>query len=157
MSDSAEITASAGEQGEQAAEFEAITSQEDFDKRIQQRIARERSKFADYEDLKSQAASAATFQERIGELEAANGDLTGKVQAFEAATERVGIISEVAKAEGVPPDALRGDTRDEIQAHAMTLKELFKPKAPVISGQERSPGQLSVSPEVQAVRKLFNS
>jgi hypothetical protein len=32
--------------------FEAITSQDDFDKRIQSRLAREREKYADYDELK---------------------------------------------------------------------------------------------------------
>ena len=61
-------TAVAGEQNEQSQEqgkeFEAITSQEDFDARIQARIARERAKVpTDYDELKAAAAELAQIRE----------------------------------------------------------------------------------------------
>lgn len=61
-------TAVAGEQNEQsqeaAKEFEAITSQEDFDARIQARIARERAKVpTDYEELKAAATELSQIKE----------------------------------------------------------------------------------------------
>lgn len=37
--------------------FEPITSQDEFDKRLAARLQRERSKFADYDDLKSKVAN----------------------------------------------------------------------------------------------------
>lgn len=40
---------------EPGKEFAAITSQEEFDKRLSERLARERSKFSDYDDLKKKA------------------------------------------------------------------------------------------------------
>ena len=48
-----------------ADEFKAITSQDDLNKVINDRLTRERAKFADYKDLKTKAA-------RLDELEAAN-------------------------------------------------------------------------------------
>lgn len=44
-------------------EFQAITSQEEFDKAIQARIARERAKFQDYDQLKADAAELHKFRE----------------------------------------------------------------------------------------------
>lgn len=43
-------------------EFEAITSQEQLDKVIGERLTRERAKFADYDDLKAKAARLATIE-----------------------------------------------------------------------------------------------
>lgn len=53
----------AGDQQGTESTFTPIASQEDFDKRIQDRIARERSKFGDYEDLKAKAAEFEKFKE----------------------------------------------------------------------------------------------
>lgn len=57
-------------------DFKPITSQEDLNKVIGERVARERGKFADYKDLKAKAA-------RLDEIEAAN-----KTEA-EKAAERI--------------------------------------------------------------------
>lgn len=46
-------------------EFKPITSQEEFEARLKDRLARERAKFADYKDLKAKAA-------RLDEIEEAN-------------------------------------------------------------------------------------
>lgn len=43
-------------EGAPPAAFKAPASQEDLDRIVEQRLARERAKFADYEDLKSKAA-----------------------------------------------------------------------------------------------------
>ncbi|UNX54089.1 hypothetical protein MF406_14225 [Georgenia sp. TF02-10] len=53
------------DQTEQAEAFEPITSQEELNRRIGQRLERERSKFADYDDLKAKAS-------RLDEIEDAN-------------------------------------------------------------------------------------
>lgn len=122
---SEDITAVAGEQTEQTAAevkaFEAITSQEDFDRAIQKRIARERAGFADYDDLKARAA-------KLTEIEAANQTEAEKVQArLEAAEKRAtdleakALKSEVAAAKGVPSALLTGSTQEELEAAADAL------------------------------------
>ena len=45
----------AGNGGEQENEFEAITSQEEFDRRLASRLARERDKYKGFEDFKEKA------------------------------------------------------------------------------------------------------
>ena len=45
------------------SKFEAITSQEDFDKAIQARLARERAKFSDYDEVKAKADKLAAIEE----------------------------------------------------------------------------------------------
>lgn len=57
--DAAAQTGAATQTGQQqqqqaASEFTAITSQEEFDKRLSARLERERAKYADYDDIKSE-------------------------------------------------------------------------------------------------------
>lgn len=53
--------------GEQAQE--RTFTQADIDKAVKERVARERAKFADYDDLKAKAGGVATAEERIAALE----------------------------------------------------------------------------------------
>lgn len=116
-------TEETNEQGTDAVkEFTAITSQEDFDKAIQARIARERAKIpADYDELKAAAAELAKIREaskteaekqaeRLAEIERENAEL--KVAKARA---------EVAAAKGVPADLLSGGTQEELEASADAL------------------------------------
>jgi hypothetical protein len=117
-------TAVAGEhtkQGQEAPKFEAITSQEDFDKAIQARIARERAKFADYEDVKARAS-------KLTEIEEANKTEAEKVAERLAAAEKRAVEleakatrAEVAAAKGVPIGLLSGGTKEELEASADAL------------------------------------
>ena len=157
MGDIIEPTAVAGEINGQDSEFKAPASQADLDRIIQDRVARERAKYADYDDLKATAGQVDTFQSRISELEATNGDLSGKVEAFEAKETRATLASDIAKTSGVPVAALRGNTREELEAHAADLAPLFKTSGPVIPGQERTPHSIPASPDRQFVGKLFGS
>lgn len=113
------------EQGqEEATEFQAITSQEDFDKAIQARIARERAKIPkDYDELKAKAERLAQIEEsqkteaekqaeRIAEIERENAEL-------KTATLR----AEVAAEKGVPANLLTGSTREELEQAADVLIE----------------------------------
>lgn len=120
-------TAVAGEQNneqgqESKSDFQAITSQEEFDKAIQARIARERAKIpTDYDDLKAKAAEFEKWQEsqkteaekqaeRLAEIERENAELkVGKTRA------------EVAAAKGVPAELLSGSTQAELEAAADAL------------------------------------
>lgn len=119
-----EVTATAGEpteQGQEAAKFEAITSQEDFDKAIQARIARERNKFADYDEVKARA-------DKLAEIEEANKTEAEKVaERLAAAEKRAAELeakatrAEVAAAKGVPVELLTGSTTEELEASADAL------------------------------------
>ena len=150
-------TAPAGEPNGQAPEFKAPASQAELDRIIQDRVARVKNQFADYDDLKAKAGQVDTFQSRISELETTNGELTGQVQTFTQEKERAALVSAIAKDKKVPADALRGTTKEELEAHADQLAELFKPSGPVIPGQESAPGQVPDSPERKFVGKLFGS
>lgn len=118
-------TANAGNENEQhqdqPKEFEAITSQEDFDKAIQARIARERSKFADYDELKAKA-------DKLTEIEAASLTEAEKTAQKLADAERraaelevKATRAEVAAAKGIPAELLSGTTQAELEASADAL------------------------------------
>lgn len=157
MSENTENTAAAGEPNGQASEFKAPATQADLDRIIQDRVARVKASYADYDDLKAKAGQVDSFQSRIGELEATNGELSGKVQTFEAEKERAALVSDIAKGKNVPAEALRGSTREELEAHADTLAALLKPSGPVIPGQERTPDKIPNSPTAEFARKLFGN
>jgi len=127
----AETTEQAGNSGTTATapKFEPITSQEEFDRRLADRLRREREKYSDYDDLKAAAARLAEIEEankteeqkraeRIAELEA-------KVNEYETREQIAAWKAEVAEATGVPAAALAGSTKEEIEAHAETLKPLI--------------------------------
>lgn len=108
-------------QGTEAKEFQAITSQEDFDKAIQARIARERAKFVGYEE--GQAALA-----KLAELEESQKTEAQKTQErLDAAEKRAVELelkatrAEVAAAKGVPVELLSGGTQEELEASADAL------------------------------------
>lgn len=157
MSETTEVTAPAGEPNEPGSGYTPPASQADLDRIIQDRVARERSKYADYDDLKATASQVEQFQSRIGELEATNGELTGKVTEFEQEKELAKLVSTVADEKKVPASALRGKTREELEAHAEEIAALIKPSGPVIPGQELAPDKIPNSPEREAARKLFGN
>lgn len=108
--------------------FTAITTQEDLDKVIGARLAREREKYADYDDLKAAASKLAEAEARLAQIDA------------KAALDK--IRDDVAKEAGVPVELLRGSTKDELTAHASALAEALRsrPSVPVIPTQGATPG-----------------
>jgi hypothetical protein len=83
--------------------------------------------------------------------------LAEQVQTFTQQQERAALVSEIAEANKVPASALRGSTREELEAHAAILAELIKPSGPVIPGQEKSPEKVGDDPMREFTRNLFQS
>ncbi|ETO96816.1 MULTISPECIES: hypothetical protein [Bacteria] len=119
--------------------FTPITTQEELDKVIGARLAREREKFADYDDLKAAASKLAEAEARLSQIDA------------QAALDK--IRNDVAQEVGVPADLLRGSTKDELAAHASALAAALKarPSVPVIPTQGATP---SVS-DADSARRAF--
>lgn len=124
MSD--DVTADAGDTTTETAAadekpFAAPQSQEELNKIIEARLARERAKFADYNELKTAA-------ERLAEIEAANKSEAEKTAERLAAAEKraaelevQALRAEVANEKGVPAKLLAGATREELEAAADEL------------------------------------
>jgi hypothetical protein len=82
-------------------------------------------------------------------------ELAEKLQGYEAEKERATLVTEIAEANKVPASALRGSTREELEAHAAVLAELIKPSGPVIPGQEKSPDKVGDDSLREFTSKLF--
>lgn len=121
MSEQTAPTEGTEETHEQGTEFEPIASQEALDKIVQSRIARERAKFADYDELKAAADKLKTFEEsQKTEAQKAQERLDAaekRAVELELKADR----AEVAAAKGVPVELLNGSTREELEAAADAL------------------------------------
>lgn len=137
--------------------MELPKTQEELDALIQERVTAETEKFADYDSLKEQAGKAAGFESKITELESSKTELTGKLDKIEQDKQRADLVAGVAKDKGVPADALRGSTKEELEAHADQLKEFMEQTAPVILGQAETPGKTATDPMRGFAKKLFEN
>lgn len=104
-------------------EFAAITSQEELDQRIGQRLARERDKFADYDQIKQKAAEYDAAQEaaktELQREQEARATLEQKIADLETSTLRATLAAD----SGVPPELVAGASEDEMKASIAKLIE----------------------------------
>lgn len=121
MSEQSDVTNVTEETNEDAAGFAAITSQEDFDKAIQARIARERAKFADYEQVKADASELAKIRESQKTAEQKQAEALAAAEAQIAELTIARARAEVAASKGVPAELLTGSTEEELSASADAL------------------------------------
>lgn len=86
-------------------------TQEELNSVIESRLARERAKYADYDELKAKADGSKTEMERLSE----------KLQALETenATNRVKALrADVASTKSVPAALLTADNKEDLEAQA---------------------------------------
>ena len=151
MSEETTTTANAGDSPTPTETPASTFSQEDVDRIVNDRLARERKKYEGFDDLK---AKAEQFETAASERDA----LAQKVAEFEAKEQRAALAAEISEATGVPAAALRGDTREELEAHAAQLKSLLPTTAPAIPGAAQKPSSPApVDPARDTVRKLFGT
>lgn len=125
-------------------EFEPITSQDELNKVIAKRIERVRAKFADYDDLKAKAAefdrlseaNKTEIQKAIERADAAER----RAAEFEAKEQRATWAADITKGSTVPPNALRGNTREELEEHFKVLAALI-PTTPPTRRTATPPGR----------------
>lgn len=116
----------------------------------------ERSK-SNHAELQSAQNALSEAEGKIGSLTETVNELTGRVEAFEKAEARAKLTREIADREGVPADALRGDTEEELTAHARDLKKLLEPVVPYVPSQDRQPSDSPRDEMREFARSLFNS
>lgn len=109
------------------------------------------------ERAKTNKAALDELTAKYEAVEAEKSTLAERVHEFETKAERSKTVAEVAKDSGVPADALRGNTREELEAHAEVLKALIKPSGPIIPGQEKSPSKIEADPMREFARNLFEN
>lgn len=168
MTDTTAHTADAGTTDETSgAEFNAPQTQEDLDRIVQKRIERERSKFADYDDLKAKADRLAEIEEASKtEAEKQAEALASAQSELEQYKQRDQVRSwaqEIVTDSSVPADALRGSSREELQEHFEQLKALItpapaKPTSDPVPGLGDTPatGNVTISEQIKAAEAAGN-
>lgn len=112
---------------------EKTFTQEEMNRILGERLAREREKFADYDSLKEKAekfdkAEEASKSELQKQTEKAN-ELQKKLDQMNAANKIREIREKVAKEKRVPANLLNGSTEEECKAQADAILSFAKPDA----------------------------
>ncbi|WNN93655.1 scaffolding protein [Arthrobacter phage CallinAllBarbz] len=104
-------------------EFSPIESQDELNRIVSARVARERAKYADYDDLKATASGVESLKaEHASALEAVKAEKAtadAEVARLNAEVLKLSIASE----KGVPAKLLNGSTKEELEAAAEALLE----------------------------------
>lgn len=136
---------SGGEQQEQKTYTQA-----DIDRAVRERLARERAKFADYDELKSRAEGAKTLEQRFAELEQKNAEAEARALRSDIAA-RYGISAEDRDLFLTGTDA---DTL-EAQAKRLAARDVDRKKQGNTARSEGKSGVPKADDERQFVRSLF--
>lgn len=137
------------------ADFTPITTQEELDRIIGDRLKREKEtvskKYADYDDLK---ASNADLTSKLAAAQKASADAAEKYKGYDQKVadlekkvhgyEIDSVKTRVALSSGLPYEMasrLRGETEEEIQKDAESLKGIWKP----LSGQPMASPEPDIS------------
>lgn len=95
-------------------------TQAEVDKIVRDRVARERAKYADYDDLKAAAAEGDKNKTQLDKLSEQLGQLTSRAEKAEAAQLRAKVIAD-KKIPASLAKRLQGSTEEELTADADEL------------------------------------
>lgn len=111
--------------------FNPITTQADLDRILGDRLARERAKFGDYEELKTKASKLDELEEaqktELQKLTERAEAAEAKATAYEAENQVRTWKQQVSEETGIPANVLAGTTLEELKAHAEQLAPLLAP------------------------------
>lgn len=144
--------------GGNAGNYTPPASQEDLDKIISDRLARERAKFADYDEVK---AKAAAHDEYVASQKTESERLAEELNAEReknAALARENLRASVAADTGIPAALLTGDDEEALRASAEALiafrgEQAKTPKGPHVPSEGRSPANTN-DPNAEALTVL---
>lgn len=125
--DTETVNQGTNETGESRDNGARTFTQAELDAIVGDRLARERSKYADYETLKDKAARFDAAEEAgKTELQKANDKLaalTGELDRLKAADAARQIRDKVSAETGVPANLLTADTEEACKAQAAAIKQ----------------------------------
>ncbi len=136
------------EQQEQKQEEQKSFTQEQVNALLAQQKRSVAEKFADYDDVKAKAEKLDQIEQssksELQKLAEENATLKTRVESFERDQQVKQWAAEIVKDSPVPASALRGTTREELEAHFKELEALIpksQQKRPVVppgkpSGEE---------------------
>lgn len=108
-------------------------TQEQVDQIVEKRLARERGRYKDYDELKAKALKLDEIENagksELDRLKESNAALRKQIDAAAAEKRHAEDVSEVARAKDVPAGLLRGSTKEELEAHADLLHAALHPKS----------------------------
>lgn len=150
MGDTTTQAAEVNEAAEGQNGFTPITSQEELDKVISRRLTRAEKSAREkvISDLAPELEKAKQFdalqEANKSELEKANeraASAEAEIAKYKHRDQISTWANEISQETGIPANVLRGDTREELQAHAEALKALIPQKdaAPVVNGEGGKP------------------
>lgn len=144
--------AEAAAEGAGQAKESQLVPQADVDRIVKERVARERAKYSDYDDLKAKAAGSKTLEERLASLE---GELT--------TAKATALRSDIAAKHGLSAEDrdlfLTGTDESTLTAQAQRLagREADRKKQGNFAPKEgTTPAGASNTDERDFVRNLFN-
>ena len=127
-----ETTAPAAEEQQPERTF----TQAEVNAMIQDRLARERAKYADYDALRTKAAQFDTVQEAsnaaLKKATERGDELQKQVDELTAANTLRQLHSKVALETGVPAELLTGETEEACQTQAAAILKFAKPGYPAV-------------------------
>lgn len=129
-------------------------TQADIDRIVQERLTRERAKFADYETLKEKASKYDQVEEaNKSELQKATERalaLENELNGLKKANEIRQIKEKVAGATGVPLHLLTGETEEACTAQAKAIMEFASGNAKPIYPSVKDGGDPKIAPMTKA-------
>ena len=130
------------------ADFTPITTQEEFDSRISERLQRERAKYSDYEDLKNKAEQYKDYDDLKKSVETLTGEKNTLQESLNAANSTIeeqkttikgyetgSVKTRIAQELGIPYqmiDRLKGETEEDIRKDAESIRKLIRTSTQVL-------------------------
>lgn len=123
---------------------QGLLTQEQVNTLVGNARTKERAKYARYDEYKAAFEELEALKEsQKTDLEKATSRadaLQAELDALKAREQMAAWRAEVAQASGVPAEAISGATKEEMEAHAETLKKLFpQHAAPVVASDGFAP------------------
>jgi len=120
------------EQTQVTEESTRTFTQDDVNRIVSERLAKERSKYEGYDEYKSKAAELDALKEsQKTELQKATeraDQLAAELDALKTASQIKAVRDTVAEATGVPASLLTGSTEEECKAQAEAILKFAKPQ-----------------------------
>lgn len=133
------------------AGFSPITSQEELDRILKHRLKRAEESFRkDNQDAFDKAKAYDDLMGRSTELQA-------ELDALKKSSQVAEWMQQAAKDTGVPVEVLRGETEEEIRAHAESLKPHFEKKRGYVGSDGFAASSAPLSTRDQFARALENT
>ena len=123
---------------------DTLFTQDEIDTKIMpKRLERERSKFADYDELKEKAGKVDTikseYETKLAEKDTTLSELQGNLKKAQLETDKVKIVNEFNLSDDLA-EFVTGDTPDDMRKRAEKLAKGFKGGTPPIKKEEK-PGE----------------